>query len=315
MPNQFLYSQILLIILTSTFIFGCGSTTTTQEKSLETEKQKISEKQCPDRPEKLDRINVEQISLDDQEKIVSNQIKEGEVLGYIFQGKEGEKLMYNTDEEICIWVYSPDNNLLESLELPSDGSYTVQVATPIGAKKFELAMVLKEPDLSLNNSDQASSSLNSKTEESLNSQDIVEIIKEWQKAKRQIFAPPYDKQLASQFLTGNAYYQRISPLDNSESPVDWLYNNNAHYTYRSQTVEEVMNFQQIGDSAFINVVLKEERTLCVDGRPTKDNTATDELLIRYDFQYIDEKWKISDQETKDVINRRDNPNPSCRIIN
>ena len=315
MSDQFLYSQILLIIFNSTLIFGCNSNFATKEKSLESENQQMSKEQCPDRPGKLERNNVEQISLDNQEKIVSNQIKEGQMLGYIFQGKKGEKLIYNTDEGICIWVYSPDNNLLKSLELPSNGSYTVQVATPMKAKKFELAMMLKEPGFSLNNSDQASSSLSSETEASINSQQLVEIIKKWQQAKRQIFAPPYDKTLASKFLTGNAYNKRISRLDNSESPVDWLQNNNAHYTYRLQIVEEVMNFQQFGDSALINVVIKEERTLCVDGKPTKNNTVVDKLLIHYNFQYVEGKWKISDQETKDVINRRDNPNPSCRIIN
>lgn len=327
MRSKFTFNQILPVIFIFSLLLGCESNLITEENQLEIDQSEESnqaqtnDNECPEKPEKLDPKNVEKINLNDEGTTVSDQLTASEALGYTFRGEEGQKLMYSTEEELCMWVYTPDNELLEGLELPTDGSYTVQISIPQGAKTFELGMVLREPNFSsgtsakTNNPSNNSSNFNSNTDSSLDSEKAVQLIREWQQAKRQIFAPPYDRRLGEELLTGQAYAKRIRQSDGSESSVDWLENNNAYYTYRSQAVDEVNHFQSLNDSAFLDVVISEARTLCLDSKAVQDNTAQDKMLVRYDFQYVEGKWKILGIETKDVINRRDNPNPSCRIIN
>lgn len=148
---------------------------------------------------------------------------------------------------------------------------------------------------------------------SFDSEQAVEIVKEWQKAKTQIFAPPYSRQLGGQLLTGKAYQDSIRKPDGSESSVDWLQNNNAYYTYGSQIIGEYTNFQSRRNSASMDVVIAEQRTLCVNGRARGNNTAYDKRLVRYDFEYVQGQWKIANYETKDVIEKSSNPSPTCHI--
>jgi hypothetical protein len=64
-------------------------------------------------------------------------------VGYTFEAKAGQKLKYQTDTDICIWVYTPDNQVVSSKDLPQTGRYTIQVSAPKGSKTFELNMSLE----------------------------------------------------------------------------------------------------------------------------------------------------------------------------
>ncbi|AFZ50008.1 ARC6/PARC6 family protein [Dactylococcopsis salina] len=334
-------NKILLLLFTCSLFFGCDNVTTQENnnrqqnansETVQVDETKESDRGCPEKPGKLEASNVEKVSLDGNETTVSGQLTADEALGYAFEGKEEQKLSYSTDDEFCMWVLTPNNDVLEGLELPTDGSYIVQIAIPKGAKTFELAMELRNPEsaVSSNNRSQNnsvdfsniqtnnnvnSSSTSSSNAPSLNPQEAVNLIQNWQRAKRQIFAPPYNKNLGAEFLTGQAYRSKLRKLDGSGSSVDWLENNGAYYTYRSQEVDEVTSFNNSGNSAVINVVISEERTLCINNRPSKDdNTISDKRLVRYDLRYSDGGWKISNQNTEKVIDQGNNPNISCRVI-
>jgi hypothetical protein len=334
-------SKILLLVFTSSLLFGCGKSSNkandnqpdSESGTTEVDQTKDSGYKCPDKPGKLDPSNVEEITFNGNETTISGQLTADEALGYLFEGKEGQKLTYSTEDELCMWIYTPNNKLLNGVDLPSNGSYTVQVSIPKGSRTFELTMELRSSEISYgsnnsnssNNSNQSksyslsntkinnTSSSRSGNTPSITRQKAVNLIQEWQQAKRQIFAPPYNRNLGEKLLTGKAYGDNIRKPDGSGSSVDWLENNGAYYTYRLQAIDEATNFNDLGGSAYIDVVTKEQRTLCIDGKPSQDNTAYDKRLVRYNLQYVEGQWKISNYETRKVINDGYNPNKSCQI--
>lgn len=142
-------------------------------------------------------------------------------------------------------------------------------------------------------------------QQSLTSQEAVSLIKRWQSSKQQMFAPPYNRQLSRQVLTGEAY-------ENNIGSIDWLEDNGAYYTYNLQRIEDADGFYQDGNVAHINVVVREQRTLCMNGTPSQDdNTIDDKRLVRYNLKNQGGNWKISSYETQNVIDQRGNPNKSC----
>ncbi|QDZ39886.1 DUF4101 domain-containing protein [Euhalothece natronophila Z-M001] len=142
---------------------------------------------------------------------------------------------------------------------------------------------------------------------SLSDQEAVALIERWQNSKQQIFAPPYNRRLASRILTGEAY------TDNSGA-IDWLEDNGGYYTYNLTSIEDTSNFYQNGNSGHIEVVVREQRTLCMNGRPSQDdNTIDDKRLVRYNLRNERGEWRISSYDTQNVINQRSNPNKSCEL--
>jgi hypothetical protein len=342
MLNKLAAKQFIILFFSCGFIFGCNNTATQESNTEETQQEtnsetvqvdetKESDDGCPEKPGKLEASNVEKVSLDGNETTVSGQLTADEALGYAFEGKEEQKLSYSTDDEFCMWVLTPNNDVLEGLELPTDGSYIVQIAIPKGAKTFELAMELKNPEsaISSNNRSQNnsvdfsniqtnnnvnSSSTSSSNAPSLNPQEAVNLIQNWQRAKRELFAPPYNRYLGEQLLTGKAYADNIRKPDGSGSSVDWLENNGAYYTYQLQAIDEVTNFNDLGGAAFIDVVTREKRTLCINGRASKDNNTTyDKRVVRYNLQYVQGEWKISNYKTQNLIDQGYNSSQSCKI--
>ncbi|PNW27009.1 UNVERIFIED_CONTAM: hypothetical protein BEN50_21460, partial [Euhalothece sp. KZN 001] len=291
MWDRVLCGELLIFLFSCSFLFSCTNPPTEESNTEETQQEtnsetvqvdetKESDRGCPEKPGKLEASNVEKVSLDGNETTVSGQLTADEALGYAFEGKEEQKLSYSTDDEFCMWVLTPNNDVLEGLELPTDGSYIVQIAIPKGAKTFELAMELKNPEsaISSNNRSQGnsvdfsniqtnnnvnSSSPSSSNAPSLNPQEAVNLIQNWQRAKRELFAPPYNRYLGEQLLTGKAYADNIRKPDGSGSSVDWLENNGAYYTYQLQAIDEVTNFNDLGGAAFIDIVTREKRTLCI----------------------------------------------------
>ena len=237
-------------------------------------------------------------------------VKQGQSVGYVFEGTEGQRLKYETDEDVCLWIYTPENELLNSTSLPKTGNYTIQVSVPKGSKTFEITMGLDVVEASNPTSNSNSSSNNNDSPaEPISESDAVALVRNWQKAKNRIFAPPFDRKLGYEFLTGEAYRKNIGASDGS---VTWLSNNNAHYTYGLQEVESVENFSQTGNTAKIDVVTSEERTLCLNGTPSTDsNTTFSKSKVRYYLKVDDGQWKIEDYNTVQPISRSANPNPSC----
>lgn len=122
---------------------------------------------------------------------------------------------------------------------------------------------------------------------SLSKDEAVSLINNWLGAKKRIFAPPYDRNFASEFLTGRAYQCNLGAID-------WLQNNGAYYTYGVQSLDEVLNFNTNNDQATIEVKFTEQRTLHnrnggIDRNASKFKQST----LLYNLQRENGQWKIS----------------------
>lgn len=96
---------------------------------------------CPEKP-KAALTKPEEIQLNSQSLVKSGQASADKSVGYTFTAQAGQKLSYRTNDDICIWIYAPDTQLLSSGELPQTGKYALQVSAPKGSTTFNLEMSL-----------------------------------------------------------------------------------------------------------------------------------------------------------------------------
>ncbi|MFM5889552.1 MAG: IMS domain-containing protein, partial [Dolichospermum sp.] len=143
------------------------------------------------------------------------------------------------DQTLCIWIYSPDNEVISGGTLPKSGNYIIQVSAPKGSTTFDLNMSLgvlqastpppvqptnnytpptSSPDNSANNSTITTSSVNN-----LSQDEALSLVTRWYSAKSRIFAPPFDRELLSELSTGRLY-KRVN------GSIDWLEKYNRYYT-------------------------------------------------------------------------------------
>lgn len=141
-----------------------------------------------------------------------------------------------------------------------------------------------------NSSSNSTSSNSSVTSSSISEQDAVNIIQNWFKAKREIFAPPYNRELAAELTTDTLYHDIIKP----DGSIDWLVSKNAYYTFGVQKVEPTGTFVLSGDSATVEVKVTEELTLYINGRIDDTQTGFEKRLVRYSLRFADGRWKIVD---------------------
>jgi hypothetical protein len=133
----------ILCIICLSLLSGCQSLSSQTSNSLSIKQASAASQGCPRQPEDvLKSANVKAISLSEQPLYESEVAKKGNSQGFIFEAQAGQKLNYQTESDICVWVYSPDNQLLSSQDLPTDGKYTIQVSVPQGSKTFEIAISL-----------------------------------------------------------------------------------------------------------------------------------------------------------------------------
>ena len=128
-----------------------------QQFSPPVEQSGIASDECPEEAQvRLFAKNLQEIDLSD--KLTESAVaRRNKTLGYRFQGEKGQKLKYKTESDICIWVYTPDGELLNSSILPKTGKYIIQVSSNQAALPFELAMEL-DMVKSLNNAPEKPSS-------------------------------------------------------------------------------------------------------------------------------------------------------------
>jgi len=98
---------------------------------------------CPEKPvESLSGGDVKNIVLNQTPVKESGSISAGKMRGFIFKAISGQQLKYKTSENLCIWVFAQDNQLVTSKTLNADGNYTLQITVPQGTTTFELEMSL-----------------------------------------------------------------------------------------------------------------------------------------------------------------------------
>ena len=140
----------------------------------------------------------------------------------------------------------------------------------------------------------------------LSKEEATSVVKRWLDAKKEIFAPPFNRLLGAELTTGNAYDNWFI------QPVDWLEKNSLYYTFGLQKINSVESFKLDKGIATISVLVTEERTFCNKNTPLKERTAFDQRLAHYTLKLKDGKWKIADFDSKPLW-ERENPNKSCPL--
>ncbi|MDK2408653.1 ARC6/PARC6 family protein [Aphanizomenon sp. 202] len=313
----------LIVYSTCLSLIGCQ---TIENPLTNVSSNAISSSGCAEKPMvSLSEKDVETVALNESTITKSGQVSASTNIGYTFTATTGQKLSYSTDADVCLWVFSPDNEILKGGELSKNGKYIIQVAAPQGAKTFDLKMSLgvletaaNTPTVSttdtpegtsVNTSKNTSERTSERTSENNNSQsslendnlqpenDIsqeqaLELVQKWYAAKPRIFAPPFDRDLLNELATGKLY-QRVGGEDGS---IDWLQKYNRYYTYNKSEITNVMGFSSSGSRPYIKVRIIEE--LYLQGEKGLDKTNSGEYQIDYIYFFAKENgtWKIYSNE-------------------
>lgn len=100
---------------------------------------------CPDQPiQSLQPSNVKSITLPAK---LSDTASQEIQLGYTFEAKTGQKINLRNIDNLCVWIYSPDNQLLSGVDLPKTGKYTVQIASKKDSKKLDIDIGFNDVNL------------------------------------------------------------------------------------------------------------------------------------------------------------------------
>ncbi len=106
---------------------------------------KITEtiEECPEQPSQiLSKKNVENIVLTNELLEQSGQVNAKKMIGYTFNATSGQEFTYETNDDICVWLYAPDTKLITDNKLTQTGKYIVQIGTIKGSKSFNINLGL-----------------------------------------------------------------------------------------------------------------------------------------------------------------------------
>ncbi|MGD1701675.1 protein kinase domain-containing protein [Dapis sp. BLCC M229] len=115
------------------------------------------------------------------------------------------------------------------------------------------------------------------------------LIQTWLKAKKDIFAPPYNQKLAAELTTGKVY----DKIASSNGAIAWLKENNAYYQYGIQKIDSIEYFSTQGNQATIQLKVTEEYQLFKNDKLETQRSGSSQLTVIYNLQFIDGKWKIA----------------------
>ncbi|MEM1393195.1 MAG: IMS domain-containing protein [Cyanobacteria bacterium P01_D01_bin.116] len=156
-------------------------------------------------------------------------------------------------------------------------------------------------DNSANNSSKNTTNLVKPLKSSITKESAIAVLNRWQDAKREVFAPPFNRNLGAELTTGEAYRKNIG----SGSSLEWLSKNNSYYRYGVQSIDSVEKFAASKDRATIEIIFTEDRKFYRNGKIVPgENTSFDTRLVRYSLRLENGQLKISDYETINIINNR-----------
>ncbi len=128
------------------------------------------------------------------------------------------------------------------------------------------------------------------TPPALTEPEAVNLINQYLQAKKQMFAPPYDRQIAANIMTGKAYHDVTGP----EGTITWLQQHNSYYRYGNLNAGSTGYFNTSGDQAEIQVIISEEVYFYVNNILNKsDNYSAN---YRFSLRRENNTWKIADRQ-------------------
>ncbi|MBD2267935.1 ARC6/PARC6 family protein [Anabaena sp. FACHB-1391] len=305
MKNLVVYSTCLSVI-------GCQTIKNPLANVSSVSSNAISSSGCGEKPMvSLSGKDVEEVVLNESTVTKSGQVSANKNVGYTFTATTGQKLSYNTDADVCLWVFTPDNAIFKGGELPKNGKYIIQVAAPQGVKTFDLTMGLgvletaaSIPTVSPTDTPEATSERTSdnnnyqsslennniQPENDISQEQALELVEKWYAAKPRIFGPPYDTALVNQLATGKLY----TFTTKADGPVAWLEKNDAYYKYNISEVKQVINFSNSGKRPYITVRVFEEMYLYGKNGIDRESSGSYTNNFIYVFEKENGIWKIFD---------------------
>lgn len=129
------------------------------------------------------------------------------------------------------------------------------------------------------------------TTTNLTEEEAKQVIIRWQNAKPNVFAYPFDRQLASQFATGKL----LEDVVKSGGSIDWLKQNNAFYKYGFNSVGTPRIISSDGYQAVIEVRMIQQYTMYMNGKVDQSASGYDDKINRFVLRKENGTWKISDR--------------------
>lgn len=249
---------------------------------------------CPTTPS-ASLTNSQDIDITNTNVEKTGTIRTGDGIGFVFEGKKGQKFKSTANEGICVWTYSPDNSILSKSELPLDGKYTIHIE---GLKKedgalaqYQIALELLDPNLPVATSSGSPNTARLTSQDDAVKVAILETIENYMEAKPRIFARPFDRDIVRQLTTDKKYVENISSID-------WLQANNSYYTYDVIRIDNSWDFFNNSDTATINLSITQDLTLYSNGKidPTNTTYGAKQRDYRFTMRKVGSNWKISQVE-------------------
>ncbi len=132
--------KIIPFLITLLTLSGCQVGSQTQSQAIPNAN---AIPKCPAKPSgSLETKNIKSVPLDTEIVKESSQVSDKTFTGYTFTAKAGQKLSYHTPDNLCLWVFSPNLEILKGRDLPQTGKYTIQLAAPSGSQTFTLEMTV-----------------------------------------------------------------------------------------------------------------------------------------------------------------------------
>ena len=237
----------------------------------------ISQEKCPNIPSGS-LTNPEAINIDGKTFQKTGTISSDNDMGFVFQGKQGQKLRYssNDNEKLCIWVYTPDNKIFSGVELPVNGTYAIHLASLEKTTTFEIEMKLSNPK-----TETTKTSISS-----ISQQKAVNLIQKYLEAKKEMFAPPYNRRIIAGIATEEFSQKALGAID-------WLERNGAYYRYQVQKIDSVEEFVSEGNTVAIKVKITEDYTLYnSDGSIDNSSSNFKTLTVIYNMRLTNGHLKI-----------------------
>ena len=114
------------------------------------------------------------------------------------------------------------------------------------------------------------------------------VVEQWLTVKSQIFAPPFDTDLADQVVANGPLWRDLTKTDGS---IQWLKNNNSYYTYDRIRVDQVIRFNPSPTMPSIAVRVT-EKSILNSPKGRNPSSSTNDWL--YTLKKEGGAWKIWD---------------------
>ncbi|MCT0209450.1 MAG: hypothetical protein DCF18_10250 [Cyanobium sp.] len=124
--------------------------------------------------------------------------------------------------------------------------------------------------------------------EALTQEQAFSLIKGWLDAKPRVFAPPFISQAVDAYVANGPLWNDITKAGGS---IDWLKENDSHYSYASNTINNITDFSRDTDEPSVTVSITQDMALH-SPKGTKPTNSTD--TYRYTFRQEGGNWKIWD---------------------